>query len=103
MAAIAVFLIWKAIPGLQANTANFFTTQDWTPDADPAYFGIAALAFGTIMTAIIAMLLAVPVGIGIALFIAHYAHRGSARRSGSSPTCSPRCPRSSSACGASAS
>ena len=75
MAAIAVFLIVKAIPSLQANTANFFTTQEWTPDAKPAYFGIAALAFGTLMTAAIAMLLAVPVGIGIALFIAHYASR----------------------------
>ena len=75
MAAIAAFLIWKAIPSLQANTANFFTTSEWSPDANPAYFGIAALTFGTLMTAIIAMLLAVPVGIGIALFIAHYASR----------------------------
>jgi phosphate transport system permease protein len=75
MAAIAVFLIWKAIPSLQANTANFFTTTEWKPDAKPAYFGIAALTFGTLMTAAIAMLLAVPVGIGIALFIAHYASK----------------------------
>ena len=28
MAAIAVFLIWKAIPSLQANTANFFTATE---------------------------------------------------------------------------
>lgn len=75
MAAIAVFLIWRAIPSLQANTANFFTTQVWFPDAKPAVFGIAALAFGTLMTAAIAMLLAVPVGIGVALFISHYATR----------------------------
>ena len=75
MAAIAVFLVWKAIPSLQANTANFFTTSEWSPDANPAFFGIAALTFGTLMTALIAMLLAVPVGIGIALFIAHYASR----------------------------
>ena len=75
MAAIAAFLVWKAIPSLQANTANFFTTQEWTPDAKPAYFGIAALLFGTLMTSVIAMVLAVPVGIGIALFIAHYASR----------------------------
>ena len=75
MAAIAAFLIWRAIPSLQANTANFFTETQWSPDAEPAFFGIAALAFGTLMTSIIAMLLAVPVGIGIALFIAHYAGR----------------------------
>ncbi|MFN8168868.1 MAG: phosphate ABC transporter permease subunit PstC [Candidatus Nanopelagicales bacterium] len=75
MAAIAVFLVWRAIPSLQANTANFFTTQVWFPDQKPAVFGIAALAFGTLMTAVIAMLLAVPVGIGTALFISHYASR----------------------------
>jgi phosphate transport system permease protein len=33
------------------------------------------MAFGTLVTAVIAMLLAVPVGYGIALFIAHYAPR----------------------------
>ena len=82
MAAIAVFLIWQAIPALQANTANFFTTTDWIPDAQPAVFGIAALAFGTVITSIIAMVLAVPVAIGIALFISHYAPRGWPPRSG---------------------
>jgi phosphate transport system permease protein len=75
MAAIALFLIWKAIPSFHDNTANFFTETKWFPDADPPVFGIAALAFGTLMTSIIAMILAVPVGIGIALFIAHYANR----------------------------
>ena len=75
MAAIAIFLIWRAIPSLQANTVNFFTTAVWFPDQTPVVFGIAALTFGTLMTAAIAMLLAVPVGIGIALFIAHYASR----------------------------
>lgn len=73
MAAIGLFLVWKAIPSLQANTANFFTEQQWFPDADPPFFGIAALTFGTLVCSAIAMVLAVPVGIGIALFIAFYA------------------------------
>jgi phosphate transport system permease protein len=78
MAAIGIFLIWKAVPALRVNTVNFFTYQEWFPDAQPPQqpaFGIAALAFGTIMTAIIAMILAVPVGYGIALFVAYYAPR----------------------------
>ncbi len=75
MAAIGAFLIWKAIPSLQSNTASFFTETQWFPDNDPPFFGIAALLFGTLISAIIAMALAVPVGIGIALFIAHYAPR----------------------------
>ncbi|MEZ5116000.1 MAG: phosphate ABC transporter permease subunit PstC [Candidatus Nanopelagicales bacterium] len=75
MGAIGAFLIWKAIPSFQDNSANFFTETQWLPDADPPVFGIAALAFGTLMTSVMALVLAVPVGIGIALFIAFYAHR----------------------------
>ncbi len=79
MAGIAVFLVWKAVPALRVNSVNFFTYQKWFPDPSstgqlPA-FGIAALTFGTIVTAVIAMLLAVPVGYGVALFISHYAPR----------------------------
>jgi phosphate transport system permease protein len=75
MGAIGAFLIWKSIPALQQNSANFFTTSAWFPDDNPPVFGIAALLFGTVMSALIAMLIAVPIGIGIALFIAYYAPR----------------------------
>ena len=75
MAAIAVFLVWKAIPSLTTDSANFFTEQQWLPDRDPPVFGIAVLAFGTVMTSLIAMGIAVPVGYGVALFIAFYGHR----------------------------
>jgi len=75
MGAIGAFLLWKAIPALRVNTVNFFTYQKWSPDNTPAKFGIAAMAFGTVVCAVIAMILAVPVGYGIALFTAHYAPR----------------------------
>ena len=75
MAAIAVFLVWRAIPSLTNNTGNFLTEQSWNPDGNPPVFGIAALLFGTLVSASIAMVLAVPVGIGIALFIVLYAPR----------------------------
>jgi len=75
MGAIGAFLIWKSIPSLQANSAHFFTSTEWFPEDKPPTFGIAALLFGTAVSASIAMLLAVPVGFGIALFIAFYAPR----------------------------
>lgn len=75
MAAIAVFLVWRSIPALTDNSVNFFTYQEWFPDDSPPTFGIAALAFGTFMTAVIAMIIAVPIGVGAALFIAFYAPR----------------------------
>jgi phosphate transport system permease protein len=71
--AIATFLIAQAIPALQKDDANFLGYQQWDPNARPPRFGIAALAFGTLATAILALALAVPVALGIALFISHYA------------------------------
>jgi phosphate transport system permease protein len=75
IAAIAVFLIAKAIPALQADKANFITSQAWSPDGAPARFGILQLAYGTLMTSVLALIIATPVAIGIALFIAFYSPR----------------------------
>lgn len=75
MAAIAVFLIWRSIPAFMQDSVNPFTAQQWFPDDSPPVFGFAALAFGTFMTAVIAMVIAVPIGVGTALFIAFYAPR----------------------------
>src|SRR3954469_13519462 len=72
---IAIFLFWRSVPALQANTANFWTTKVWFPDSVPSVFGIAALAWGTVLSSVLALVLAVPVSVGIALFIAHYAPR----------------------------
>ncbi|GIG57739.1 phosphate transport system permease protein [Longispora fulva] len=73
--AIATFLIVKAIPALNANSENFLTYSKWFPNDPTPKFGIAALAFGTVLSSAIALLLAVPVALGIALFLSHYAPR----------------------------
>jgi phosphate transport system permease protein len=78
IAAIAIFLVVKAVPSLRANTANFFTYRDWFADSSPPKFGISALVFGTVETAVLALLMAVPVALGIALCLSHYAHRRAA-------------------------
>jgi phosphate transport system permease protein len=75
IAAIGAFLIWKAIDALQVNEANFLTSQEWNPNGDPPRFGIAQLAFGTVMSSFLALLMATPVAIGIALFTTFYAPR----------------------------
>lgn len=70
LAAIFIFLLvqsmpviekWNAIP-MQSGTTNLF-----------AYVG--PLVFGTVLAAILALIMAAPVSIGIALFISHYAPR----------------------------
>lgn len=75
MAAIAFFLIYRAIDALAVNQANFFSYEAWQPDAEVPMFGIAALAFHTLITSLIAMVIAVPVAVSIALFITFYAPR----------------------------
>ncbi|MBO8188004.1 MULTISPECIES: phosphate ABC transporter permease subunit PstC [Streptomyces] len=75
MAAIAVFLTWRAALAISADEASFLTSFEWDANATPPRFGIAVLAFGTVVSSIIAMVLAVPVAVGIALFISHYAPR----------------------------
>ena len=73
--AIATFLIVRAAPSFSKDSTGFFTTKVWQTEASPPTFGIAALVFGTVLTATLALLFAVPVAIGIALCLSHYAPR----------------------------
>ena len=75
LGAIAVFLVVKAIPSLQQGPEELLLTKAWSPDADPPLFGIAVLAFGTVLSSIIALVLAVPVALGVAIFVVEYAPR----------------------------
>lgn len=69
LAAVAIFLIAQSIPAFFATkaSASILTTNFW------AYVG--PLIFGTIWASILALAIAVPLAIGIALFISHYAPR----------------------------
>jgi len=73
--AIAGFLVIRAVPSLADNQESFWTYEGWFADSDPPRFGIAALVFGTVLTSTIALLVAVPVALGIALCLSHYAPR----------------------------
>lgn len=75
MAAIAAFLVAKAVPAVQKDTVNFLTSNAWSPDEHPVAFGIGALAAGTLVSSVLALLIGVPVAVGVALFISHYAPR----------------------------
>lgn len=70
---IAVFLIQSAWPALRDDQANFLTSREWQVGTTPMRFGVLDLLWATIVTSLIAMLVAVPFGVGIALFLTHYA------------------------------
>lgn len=75
LAAVGAFLVIKAVPAVRADTANFLTETQWSPDATKPVFGIAALAAGTLVSSTLGIVIGVPIAVGVALFISHYAQR----------------------------
>ncbi|MGA4668840.1 phosphate ABC transporter permease subunit PstC [Propionibacteriaceae bacterium Y1923] len=72
VAAIFLFLLITAVSPLSRNEVNFLTSTEWTVTDNRLAFGIADLMWTTVISSIIAMVLAVPVAIGVALLITHY-------------------------------
>ncbi len=68
LAGVAMFLIVEAIPALLADPTRL-------PGGEGLVPYVAPLLFGTLLASIIALLVATPLAIGIALFISHYAPR----------------------------
>ncbi|CAM4202298.1 Phosphate transport system permease protein PstC [Mycobacterium basiliense] len=77
IAAIGVFLLWRAIPALERNKENFLTYGGhWvTADTSAMHFGILDLVKVTVFVSLFALLLAMPVALGVALFLTQYAPR----------------------------
>lgn len=74
IALIAIFLLIHAVPSLRANQANFFTSAQFdTTDAEKLAFGIRDLFMVTVLSSLFALALAVPVAVGIAVFLTQYA------------------------------
>ncbi len=69
LVAIGVFLGARAAPAFHSAGVRFFTEREWFPDTAPVHFGIAALAFGTVVSSVVALAIAVPVAVGAALFM----------------------------------
>jgi phosphate transport system permease protein len=71
---IGLFLLIKAWPAFHLMGLKFFTTTRWDPESTHT-FGIAAILYWTVVIAVIALVIAVPVSIATALFITEYAPR----------------------------
>ncbi|RST77551.1 phosphate ABC transporter permease subunit PstC [Siminovitchia acidinfaciens] len=58
----------------RVNILEFITSKEWFPffEADPQY-GIAPLITGTLLVAVIAMVVAVPIGLATAIYLSEYA------------------------------
>src|SRR5436853_2196655 len=66
---IILSLIVGAWPAMKQYGVAFLWTQRWAPSAEPPVLGALGPMYGTLVTSFIAMLIAIPVGIGIAIFL----------------------------------
>jgi phosphate transport system permease protein len=64
---VAISLFFGALPAFREFGFGFLTSDAWSPPKER--FGAAAAIYGTIVTSIIAMVIGVPVGLGIAVFL----------------------------------
>jgi phosphate transport system permease protein len=74
LALIAYSTTSKAWPAFTHQKLSFVTSRNWNPNTD--HFGALEFIYGTMLTAVIALVLAVPASLGIALFITELAPKG---------------------------
>ncbi len=72
---VIVALVHGSWPALSTFKLGFITTQVWNPVTEK--FGALAPIYGTLMTSLLAMLVAVPLSFGIAIFSRSLRPRGS--------------------------
>lgn len=68
---IIVSLIFASWPSMQKFGFSFLWTKEW--DAPAEQFGALVPIYGTVVTSLIALIIAVPVSFGIALFLTELA------------------------------
>ena len=70
---IAVSTTREAWPAFSHDGVRFFTSSRWAPNVEA--FGSLPFVYGTVVTAVIALVVSVPISIGIALFLSEVAPR----------------------------
>src|SRR5207302_1587349 len=67
LVSVIIALLQGAMPALRAFGPTFLIDQSWNPVTER--FGALAPIYGTVITSFIAMVIAVPIGLGIAMFL----------------------------------
>jgi phosphate transport system permease protein len=60
----------------EVSIVEFLTDTQWTPLFTEKHFGILPLLSGTLLTSVIAILFALPIGLSISIYLSEYAHDG---------------------------
>ena len=59
----------------EISIVDFLTGTDWSPLFEPASFGVRPLVYGTLSVTLVAVAVAVPFGLGSAIYLSEYAHQ----------------------------
>ena len=71
---IVVSLLFPALEFFaEVNPVDFFTGTTWAPLFEPAYFGVVPLLVGTLSVTFWALVVAIPFGLGSAIYLSEYA------------------------------
>src|SRR5262245_36758526 len=74
---LGAFLAWRSVPAIVAFGWRFVVDSSWNPVTE--VYGALPVIFGTLVSSFLAMLIAVPLSIGIALFLNELADKRVAR------------------------
>ncbi len=69
VAAIGLTLAWRAWPAIAAFGWKFLTTAGWNAVPGREGYGLLAAIAGTLLTSLLALALALPLGVGTAIFL----------------------------------
>ncbi len=64
-------MVWNSMPTIKAFGLGFLTGRDWQPASN--IFGALPFIYGTIVSSVIALIIAVPLSLGIAIFLVEQA------------------------------
>ncbi len=67
--AIVVTILLQAMPAIQQFGFEFWVTRSWNPVAGREVYGALPMIYGTLVSSTIALLLAMPLGVGTAIFL----------------------------------
>ncbi|HET6954382.1 MAG TPA: phosphate ABC transporter permease subunit PstC [Acidimicrobiales bacterium] len=70
-----LFLLLRSRDTFELMGWDFFTTVTWRADVDPPVIGVLGLVTGTVLVALVAVSIAIPLGCCTALFITDYSSR----------------------------
>jgi phosphate transport system permease protein len=72
---VGLFLFIRSRDAFELMGVKFFTTSQWRTDITPPNFGVLGLVIGTCLVAMVAIVIAIPLGVCAALFITDYSSR----------------------------